>query len=150
MIIAFDPGDTTGVVIFSEDCIVMWTAQLSLDELIDWLDMYDPTVQGIVTHVIVEDYVLFAKRAVRQSGSRMKASQGIGAIKLFARKRNAKVVMQPASILPIAQKFSGVTMPSNHAQSHWVSAFLHGYYWFVQEGRTKTALQLSKESAPKE
>ena len=144
MILAFDPGDTTGVCVFKENGDVASLSQLSLSEFLAWAATYEP--EEPVTTLVIEDYVLFAKRAVKQSGSRMKASQVIGALKLLAIRLNATVVMQPSSIMPIASKWSQIYLPANHAQSHQIAAFLHGYYWLVQQGRVKTPLQKEAEA----
>lgn len=140
MIYAFDPGDTTGIAIFKETGEVVRLDQLLLEDLIPWLET-EAAKQPEISTVVIEDFVLFAKRAVKQSGSRMKASQAIGALKLFASQVGAEVEMQPSSILPIAQKWSQVKMPSNHGQSHQFAAYNHGYYYLVTRRQMPTVLQ---------
>jgi hypothetical protein len=41
-------------------------------------------------------------------------------------------------------KWSGITMPSNHDDTHEWDAFLHGYYWLVIEKRIQTQLEIEK------
>lgn len=144
-ILAFDPGDTTGMYTFTEDGEDMYPpefGQFTLDELSTLLLQYEHDVKTVV----VEDYRIYSKRAIQQSGSRVKAAQAIGMIKMFAGQKGAEVVMQPANILPVAEKMAQVKMPGNHKQSHYISAYLHGCYYLYKSGLRKTPLQLEMES----
>lgn len=141
-IIAFDPGDTTGVAIFSTQGELKQMTQLDLQSLIDFLGGYEAPV----ALVIVEDFRLFKKKAMQQVGSQMPAPQVIGAIKTFASMKGVEVVIQPSNIKPLALKWSGIAMPGNHSQSHQWDAYLHGYYWLVSNGVIQTKLQ--QELAP--
>lgn len=136
-ILAFDPGDTTGVCEFNERGQVLRLFQLSFDDLLKFLNDYP----GPVMQVVCEDFILFRKKARQQSGSKMKASQAIGMIKAFALRKEAPLAMQGSDIKPMAMKFSQIKMPSNHSESHQYDAFLHGYYWLVKNGMIKTRLQ---------
>lgn len=136
-ILAFDPGDTTGVAIFSDQGELKQMTQLKLQDLIDFLGGYEFPV----SLVIVEDFRLFKRKAMQQVGSTMPAPQVIGAIKTFASMKGVEVVLQPANIKPLALKWSGIIMPGNHADSHQWDAYLHGYYWLVSNGILQTKLQ---------
>lgn len=138
MYLSFDPGDTTGIAEFLDDGTLTWMGQVSLKDLMEYLNNYEPTREMTV---IIEDFVLFARRAQQQAGSRMKASQAIGIIKMFASRHNAKVVMQQASIKPIALKLTGARMPSKHSQTHQIDAYLHGAYYLINQGILETKLQ---------
>ena len=134
MILALDPGKASGWATFSNDGQFISMGQTStIDDFITWLDNF----VGDVTTVVVEDYVLYKQRALSQSGSKMPAPQIIGAILLFAKQKGANVVKQPAGILNIAQKLSGVPLPVDHSISHQFSAYNHGYYWLVKNGIRK-------------
>ncbi len=144
MILAVDPGDMTGLAYWTEEWVLINFDQCTLDEIPErWYEL--ETEHGRVTLVIVEDYILFAKRAMSQTGSRMKASQGIGMVKALASIRGAEVIIQKASIKSTAMKWSQIKMPANHAESHKFDAYLHGYYYGVANGYIKTSLQTQKE-----
>lgn len=142
MLLAFDPGDTTGVAEFTSDGKLMAMLQMNMDELINYLNKFNKTVDTVV----VEDFVLFAKRAQKQAGSRMKASQAIGLIRGFAARHEAKLVIQQANIKPIALKQTGIRLPSQHSKTHQYDAYLHGAYYLIGKGIMKTKLQLEMEA----
>lgn len=136
MIIAIDPGKDNGYAIFGEDGEMVDMGQFTIEELQTWLLAYEEPVSTIV----VEDYRLFKKRAIQQSGSDMPASRVIGIVEMYAKMKGAKLVKQRADILPVAQKISGIKLPKDHSISHQFSALNHGIYWLVNEGRRKSAL----------
>lgn len=136
MIIAIDPGKDNGYAIFSEDGELVDMGQLTIEELQTWLLAYEEPVSTIV----IEDYRLFKKRALQQSGSDMPASRVIGIVEMFAKLKGAQLVKQQANILPQAEKISGVSLPKDHGISHQFSAFNHGVFWLVSQGRRKSAL----------
>jgi hypothetical protein len=142
-LLAFDPGDTTGWAAFDEEGSLMNMGHILFSDLPEFLAKYGDTE---ISYVVVEDFVLFAKRAVKQAGSRMKASQVIGMLKLWAAQKNAILVMQQANIKPAAMKWSQMHMPSDHSQTHQFDAYLHGYYWLHTHGIIKTQLQLEIEA----
>jgi hypothetical protein len=137
MLLALDPGDLTGLALFHDDGRLerRWIADL--DHTLEYLEDCTDTISVIV----IEDFILFRKRAQSQVGSRFKASQVIGAAKLFARRQKAKVVIQPSGILTIAEQLSGVKKPSDHRKSHDIDAFNHGYYYLVAQHIIKPAAQ---------
>jgi hypothetical protein len=134
---SFDPGATTGWVLWTEDCVIIDKGQATFEELIDLLE---EDRFKTVKVIIYENFKLFKWKAQQQSGSTMPASQAIGMILSFAHRRGASLVDQPSNILPIAEKLTQVKMPGNHAKSHWVSAFLHGAYYLIKQGIYVTPL----------
>lgn len=142
-ILAFDPGDITGIAVFTSTGELKGMYQVPLEGekgLIAWLHDY----AGLVSMCIVEEFVLYTKKARQQGGSRMKASQAIGAIKTFAHGKGADVVEQRSDIKPMALGWSQIKMPTVHSQTHQFDAYLHGYYWLVKNGIIKTKLQQQK------
>ncbi len=135
-IIGIDPGLMNGIATFYGDGRPKGLGQLTLDEMVEWADSYEPEVSVLV----VEDFVTFKKRALQQAGSRQHASQVIGLMKGFAKRKKAHLVLQPASILDTAVKWSQVKMPSDHSISHQISAYNHAYYWMVNAGVIETKL----------
>lgn len=137
MILAVDPGVTIGWAIFYSDGEIHSFGQIHKDDFPQWL-----ADQEFEFHtIVVEDYVLYRKKAVKQSGSNMPASLVIGQLEMFAAQQGAKLVKQQADILPQAQKLSGLKMPSDHSISHQFSALNHGVYWLIKEGIRKNALE---------
>ena len=137
MILAIDPGKMNGWAIFNEDGELVEFGQVHEDELSNWLN----TKTSDVSTIVVENYVLYKKKAMKQSGSDMVASRVIGRLEMYASLKGAKLVKQPADILPTAQKLSGYKMPSDHSISHQFSAINHGIYWLIKQGRRKSALE---------
>lgn len=136
MILAVDPGITIGWAIFEDDGEIHTFGQIHKDEFPTWLAEQEHSFHTIV----VEDYVLYRKKAVKQSGSNMPASLVIGQLEMFAAQQGAKLIKQQADILPQAQKISGIKMPSDHSISHQFSAINHGIFWLVKEGIRENAL----------
>ena len=137
MILAIDPGKMNGWAIFDEDGELVEFGQVHEDGLFDWLKT---KTQNLST-IVIEDYILYKKKAMKQSGSDMVASRVIGRVEMFASLVGAKLVKQKADILPTAQKLSGYKMPSDHSISHQFSAINHGIYWLIKQGRRKNALE---------
>lgn len=142
MIVAIDPGVANGYAEFEDDGTFVNMGQLVIDDMLEFFMNYDKPVSTVV----IEDYILFRKRAKQQAGSNLPASQVIGAAKMFAKMKGAKFVKQEAGILPIAQKWSQIKMPKDHNESHQISAYNHGYYYLVRNGirQPQLAEQASK------
>lgn len=136
-IIGIDPGKMNGIAIFHGDGTLDTFGQMDMNELEEWQDTYEEDVSW----VIVEDFVLFKKRAFQQAGSRMHASQVIGMMKAFARRKGARLTLSPADNLPIAEKVSGKRMPSDHSISHQVSAYNHAFLAMHKAGIVKSKLE---------
>lgn len=132
MVISVDPGETTGIAYWSDQGEFVEREALDQEALFDKLEQLDN-----VTIVVCEDYRLRQGKQMVQTGSRFVAVQIIGALKAYARRVGAKFVLQPAQVLTVAALHSGVKRPSNHAKSHDIDAYNHGYYFF----ETKKLLQ---------
>lgn len=141
--LAFDPGDTTGWAIWDQDGDFLYMGQIAMEDLPFW---WERNITVAVRVVIVEEYILFGKRAKQQTGSRMKASQAIGMIKAMASRGSAQVIEQKSNIKPIAIRMSQISMPGNHSESHQYDAYLHGYYYLVGQGIILTQLELEKKA----
>ena len=145
MISSWDPGLRTGWAAWSDKGDLLEMDQCDLDEI--------PTVyreletkHGKHRIVIIEDFRLFLKRAQKQAGSNMPASQGIGMLKGAALlDPSIKIVIQAPNKLQIAEKWAGVKMPGNHDESHHISAYLHGFYYLHSVGLKKSILQRGLE-----
>jgi len=129
MVISVDPGETTGIAYWSDQGEFVEREALDQEALFDKLEQLDN-----VTIVVCEDYRLRQGKQMVQTGSRFAAVQIIGALKAYARRVGAKFVLQPAQVLTVAALHSGVKRPSNHAKSHDIDAYNHGYYFFETKG----------------
>lgn len=131
-ILAIDPGGMNGVAWF-EDAVWTGSDQIKLADLPKWLHKYEPRPDLIV----YENFKLWKHRAIQQSGSDLPAAQAIGMIKSYASIYGIPLVDQSPQILKPAEMASQMKMPSDHSQSHWVSAYLHGYWYLVNKGLMK-------------
>lgn len=149
MIYAFDPGDMTGIAVFNDEAQLVELVTIPFEHsakhpdgetLTEWLGR-----QEDVKTVVYERFILYKKSAPRMAGSKMKASQAIGAIKMWAKTHKAEIVEQPAGILSTASKMTQVKRPTVKEQSHAIEAFLHGAYYLIREGKMKTSLEREYE-----
>lgn len=136
-IVGVDPGKMSGLAIFSPTGQPLVLTQLDIDQMIEFTTVYkDP-----VAVVVVEDFVTFRQRAKEQVGSRQHASQVIGMMKVFAKQKGARFVLQPAARKEEGSKLSGHVPPSDHSQSHQVDAFNHAFFWMHRAGIVKSVLE---------
>lgn len=93
--------------------------------------------------VIIEDFILFKNKAIKQAGSKMPAPKAIAQIETFARLWGAAIIKQPSNIKPIAEKMTGVkTKGKSHDQTHVLDAFNHGEYYLIKTGVKQIDLKL--------
>jgi hypothetical protein len=135
-ILAIDPGGMNGIAWFGDNHELAGYAQVKLEELPKWLNDHDPRPDLIV----YENFRLWKHKAVKQSGSDMPASQAVGMIKSYASIYGVSLVDQSPQILATAQKMTQMFMPSDHSQSHWVSAYNHGMWYLIQQGHRKVEM----------
>jgi hypothetical protein len=130
--LALDPGLHTGWALWKKDGVFIDMGTIHGEkELHDFLAGLPTAIEV----VIIEDFVLFKNKAVKQAGSKMPAPKAIAQIETFARLWEAKVVKQQPSIKPIAEKMTGVkTKGLPHAQTHVLDAFNHGEYYLYAHG----------------
>lgn len=129
MVISVDPGETSGIAYWTDTGEFVEKEALTQEELFDKIEQLEN-----VTAIVVEDYRLRQGKQMVQTGSRFVAVQIIGALKAYARRVGAKIFLQPANILTVAALHSGTKRPSNHAISHDIDAYNHGYYYFETKG----------------
>lgn len=140
LIVAFDPGDTTGwAELLMDGRLIDW-GQGNTDDIIEYLSKCD---FSHIAAIVCEDWKLDAWRARQQGGSSMKATQVIGMIKLEAKRNKIPLVLQNRQVLAVAEKFSGKKPKGAHSESHRVDAYNHGFYYLVKNHRhlVKTALE---------
>lgn len=131
--LSIDPGKgatrSIGVVSWNEPPEVHPTmmTQFTKDQFDIYMDELEKDRLNLPKVIIYEGYIVYAGRP--HVGSRVETVQLIGQIKDFARRNGIRLVEQDAKILGIAQKWSGIPIPSNHNKSHWASALNHGFYY---------------------
>ena len=133
--VAFDPGLTTGWAVFDDGKLVN-KGQTKFLELLTELDGLP-----VPNLVVYEDFQLLPHKAKAQIGSKFETIQAIGMIKAYAHKHKCGVVVQRPGVKKIAEKWTGVRPPKNHAQSHWVDAFNHGAYHLIKNGLMQSLLE---------
>jgi hypothetical protein len=150
MYVAFDPGKVTGWAIFKDDGSVNTIGQATIEELITLVEklVLDNLSEPILA-VVYEDFIIFKHKAKYLAGSRVEASQAIGIIKGLAQRTGAELVMQGSDIKPMAQRWTQIKPPADHAESHKIDAFNHGAYYLINKGIRKTALEEEIEAAKK-
>jgi hypothetical protein len=144
IVIAFDPGVTTGWCAFEtnpeREAKPLAYGQVKFLELISYLETHEQLPAPDV--VIIESFQLLSHKAQKLIGSKFETIQAIGICKSYAQRHGARIVEQPPTIKNIAQKWTGVKPPSNHAESHWIDAFNHGKYYMIKNEMDKSQLQL--------
>lgn len=143
--VAFDPGIATGVAAFDEKGAVVEynTILRGIRELDEYLDNLEK--ENTARMFIIEDYkVGFSydklksdKFARIHGGKSIPTIEFIGNIERTARRLNAKIVRQRSVILNIAQKWSGIRVPTDHNKSHGIVAFNHGIYYLTRNNIIK-------------
>lgn len=91
--------------------------------------------------VVIEDFALLGSKALAQIGSKFETCQVIGMFKLWAAGKGYPVILQPPSIKPIAQKFSGRKPKGPHSLSHDIDAYNHSIYYLKKKGCYETVLE---------
>lgn len=130
-LLAIDPGLATGYSVWLDARPGRQGDVRGMSKFDDWLVEYVGKY-GKPDIIVMEKFELFRWKAEKQSGSNMPASKVIGKVELWAKMHKIPIVMQAPSILPVAQKWSKIKMPSNHDQSHHIAALNHAVYYLVK------------------
>ena len=127
-VLAFDPGETTGVAIFHKGQVTC-----NVFGLWAWVPIYLNKVRPTV--VVVEDFRLRRHAAMSLVGSDFPTCQVIGVIKYVAWLAKVPVVMQSSSIL--AGMKDRVVLPEEHRshknREHVLAALSHGLYYLESQ-----------------
>jgi hypothetical protein len=126
MILAVDPGDTSGFALFAADGSLINKWQSNFDNSLEFLS----PLTNLKT-IVVEDYRLRAGKQAQQTGSRFQAVQMIGALKYHAKLHGMAFELASVQAKTLGAMFSGQKPPSNHKESHEVDAYNIGIYWLV-------------------
>ena len=126
MILAVDPGDTSGFALFANDGSYVNKWQSDFDNSLEFLS----PLTNLKT-IVVEDYRLRKGKQAQQTGSRFQADQMIGALKYHAKLHGMAFELASVQAKTLGAMFSGQKPPSNHKESHKVDAYNIGIYWLV-------------------
>lgn len=129
--IALDPGKTTGWATFTGT----QRMPVSMGEW-DMDEYYDHVAVAEYGLWVIEDYIIRPKKV--QHGYEHQWNKGdalrlIGAVTLRGRQLEAPVVLQQASIKPIASAKSGVPYTPRKKGTHMFDAVLHGNHYLDKE-----------------
>lgn len=129
ILLSVDPGEHVGYALWDDtDCYE--NAIVSKSQFMQML--VDGYFEG-VDKVVAEDFALFRGRAQKQVGSKMPASQVLGALELWCRQRSIWLTKQHSGILSVASKHANRPLPAGHCPDD-LSAYLHGYYYLEGQG----------------
>lgn len=131
MILAVDPGETSGWASFREDGSFVARGQLGFDDMLEFLGSGGSSLQVSVKTFVIEAYTHDPGRQKR--GSTFKTVQIIGALKLRALQLGAEIVTVGREAKNMGAIYTGEEPPSNHRLSHQVDAKNIGTYWLVEQ-----------------
>lgn len=134
MILSVDPGQHIGIAYWKNDGTILYNKIVDIDNLMSICANF--VREGGLDTIVVEQYIL-DHRAGRQQGSKVEASQVIGAMRLLAEQTGAQLVMQPNTILRITAQHMQVKIPAKGHIPDDVAALLHGYRYFIDHGIIK-------------
>lgn len=141
-ILAVDPGDTTGwaTLTYEGGHLILWdqvAASGFVDKFMELIKEY-----GHPVVIVYEDFIVFKRAAAKQAGSRMFASQVIGALKTLSKMTGIPLESQSPDKKDLGAKGSGRKAPSRHSESHKYDAFNHGFYYLCKIKKAKTQLEI--------
>jgi hypothetical protein len=128
--VSYDPGLTTGVTLWDDKGNVLHFNEFDIANLHKLLNYLEQSTTRLKRN-IVEEWVLYQKKALAQSGSRLEAVQVIGMIKRSNYMMNlAPVVEVRADSKEIAAQWSQTPIPRKGSHmENWKAAYLIGYWW---------------------
>lgn len=137
--LSVDPGVTSGITLWNSHGKPVHYNELDIDNMNRLLDHIEYRIASIsfpLKQIIVEEFRLYQKLAVQQSGSKLETVQVVGMIK----RSNYVMKLPPvaevrADSKEIAASWSGTKMPKRGTHmENWKAAYLVGYYWLHQQG----------------
>jgi hypothetical protein len=140
--LGIDPGETTGWCLFVDNQLNCFGQIPDSSEGLTRWGMENASLLNLVTVCVYEDYKIRGNKALAHIGSRVPTIQCIGVVKHWGILGDWKMICQPSSILPIAQKWSQVKIPtSDHSISHQYVAINHVLYYMIGKDIIPSALE---------
>jgi len=133
MLLAFDPGQTTGWACFCRGELVAVGQTSKIDAVEKALPQLEDVFERIhPTLVIIEDYRVYAHKAKAHSWNSLHTPKLIGAIQALCSLRKIPVVMQMASSKQFVtdEKLKAWNM-HNKGMRHALDAIRHGCYYLL-------------------
>ena len=132
-LLAIDPGDSTGICVFDFDTgDVADMRIIKAEEFPAYLRKRKPEKYAAIVY---EDFILFRGKEAGQVGSRFKASQVIGQLKMWGDDHSIRLVRQASSVLSNGYKASGMPRAGSHKDSHDKDAYVHGWVFLNSIGK---------------
>ncbi len=135
MVLAFDPGHTTGWAFFEHDILQVEHGEIDTSDMVTavkeidlLIGMYHPTV------VVMEDYRVYRWRAKHHVGSELLTVQVIGCIQTIAIQEQVEnIIKQPAHIAKGFCTDSKLKEWGFHhkGEKHGMDAIRHGCYYLL-------------------
>lgn len=147
--LAIDPGNTVGVAIIGNSGELLFEAQMSHEEFIEFLVYGNPASRQAMRHVdlvVVENFKLLPgkARAVAQTKTRsLEASKGVGAAELWAAMRGVELIYRDPSHWRIGLQLAGIEQsewPKKHEDGHSMCAYGAGFHALVELGLVQSRL----------
>jgi hypothetical protein len=135
LVVSIDPGQRNGIAIWATGGVLITKAILDFTDLTDWLESEQSIIQ-----LVMEDYITDF-RAKKLKGSKNAASQTIGMVKAYARRRDIPLAIQRNTILKPTAMHAGVPVAAHFKDD--VSAMLHGFHWFEMQGMRARDIRIS-------
>lgn len=134
IIVAFDPGDTTGYVIqeIARPNNILAVGQAKFEGVVDFLSELEAAPDREVKAIVYEDYRLFASKATQQINSRFEAVQVIGLIRGFAIRNGIPFIRQSTDNRDRGYAWAQITKAGNHSQSHSRDAMAHAAFYLIK------------------
>ncbi len=136
--LSVDPGEHVGYALWDgTDCYENVVVSKS-----EFMQMLAGSYFEGADRVVAEDFALFRGRAQKQAGSKMPASQVLGALELWCRQRGLWLTKQHSGILSIASKHADRPLPAGHCPDD-LSAYLHGFYYLEAQGELAPVVRVT-------
>ena len=147
--LAIDPGNTAGVALIGASGELLFEAQMSHEEFIEFLVYGNPASRQAMRHVdlvVLENFKLLPgkARAVAQTKTRsLEASKGVGAAELWAAMRGVELIYRDPSHWRIGLQLAGIEpsrWPKQHKDGHSMCAYGAGFHALVELGLVQSRL----------
>jgi len=117
-------------------------------DMTDWLILKEHLLPQYTKVIVVEDFALRGGKEKSQIGSHFETVQVIGMLRLWAARAGMSIHLQPPSIKPIAQRYTGRLPKGAHSKSHSVDAYNHVAYYLKGIGHFETRYERELREAP--
>lgn len=133
--LGIDPGEANGICGYNDEFHLMFMATVADKDITGFLDIFQN-----LKLIVIEDFVLYPSKAMKQVYSDMPTSRVIGRVEEWAGKRDVQLVKQLATIKTTGYKWIGKKpLPKSNKLNHELDAHVHFMYWAIKRGKIKLA-----------